>query len=871
MKVLFAVSNEEISESIVKRYQKEYKEIISYKNVYYFNAILKELQKDKSYDRIVISEDLEAFTHTQYDQIDKFIFDRLDSISDEAINLNGEDIPIIIICSDRRTKSEPMLSKFFGIGIYNALLGNDRSVEQVCKLIKKPRVKREAKIYYKIESEEVKYQPESENDVSEVEIQNILAHFKRLGNNEQKYIESFDSIAEQYNDAQLKVICKFLPLNVRATLEEKSPRYQKLVSYNKSVSNSLRNRDKVEDADTGTTEKLLKPKTNEAIMKKPVVIPSSVNMSGKKKLAKKPATINNEEFTENDNHRIEELKENRNTIDNQKMNNNRTNRLGEKANQHMEDIGSILEEIQPTVKNEVIEPKSEYEEIEETPVKPVKRGRGRPRKQPVEETQTEEKPKRGRGRPRKNVAVEQNVTLPGFDNEEENHQKTISQDSKNEFEDDEMVIPGFDEIENQPVQNTNAQNTYKNQIQEDDDYILPGFDEEDDKYEEVEDKNILPGFDEESARYEPVEEDSPMLPFDEDEENDYENTRNKEIIMPGLNSIEESENNLSSQRYEEITPAYQYQNEGRYESARENATRKDEEERAIDIASLLTASSKLACFVGTSKNGTSFIVNNIAKILASRGVDVAILDTTKNRNSYYIYTKNEEDLRELSTQCIENLIKGYAKGIQVEKNLTVYTALEDERYLIENSGQILQTLAKSHTVVLVDCDFETPINYFRQAQEIYLIQSLDVLTIQPLTAFLRDLKSKNILEERKLRIVLNKVVKVRGVNEKTIIGGMAFYNDPSMSFMTELFDRNLIKYISIPFDEDVYASYLGALIDCNITLKGYPKNIMQSLQELASMIYPSPSGKSTYKPPTLTTNNGFSASINSTLDQMKKY
>ena len=34
MKVLFAVSNEEISESIVKGYQKEYKEIISYKNDY---------------------------------------------------------------------------------------------------------------------------------------------------------------------------------------------------------------------------------------------------------------------------------------------------------------------------------------------------------------------------------------------------------------------------------------------------------------------------------------------------------------------------------------------------------------------------------------------------------------------------------------------------------------------------------------------------------------------------------------------------------------------------------------------------------------------------------------------------------------------
>ena len=117
MKVLFAVSNEEISESIVKKYQKEYKQIISYKNVYYFNAILKEIQKDKSYDRIVISEELEAFTHTQYDQIDKFIFEKLDGISDEASNSRGADIPIILICSDRRVKSEEMLVKLFGIGI----------------------------------------------------------------------------------------------------------------------------------------------------------------------------------------------------------------------------------------------------------------------------------------------------------------------------------------------------------------------------------------------------------------------------------------------------------------------------------------------------------------------------------------------------------------------------------------------------------------------------------------------------------------------------------------------------------------------------------------------------------------------------------
>ena len=76
MKVLFAVSSERISETIIKKYQKEYKEILSYKNVYYFNAILKEIQKDRSYDRIVISEDLEPFSTNNYDSIDKFIFEK---------------------------------------------------------------------------------------------------------------------------------------------------------------------------------------------------------------------------------------------------------------------------------------------------------------------------------------------------------------------------------------------------------------------------------------------------------------------------------------------------------------------------------------------------------------------------------------------------------------------------------------------------------------------------------------------------------------------------------------------------------------------------------------------------------------------------
>ena len=219
-------------------------------------------------------------------------------------------------------------------------------------------------------------------------------------------------------------------------------------------------------------------------------------------------------------------------------------------------------------------------------------------------------------------------------------------------------------------------------------------------------------------------------------------------------------------------------------------------------------------------------------------------------------------------ESVNNLLQGVAKGIQSNKNLTVYTSLPDETEGIENAGTILQTLLKKHSLVLIDCDFDTPIEYFEKAQEIYLVQTFDILTIQPLTAFLRELKSKNVLSENKLRVVLNKGVKLRGINDKTIIGGMAYYNDPAMSFMTELFDKNTIRYITIPFSEEVYTKYLENVINCEVSVKGYPKNIIQILNELSNMVYPLVSGKSTYVPPKVE-RNGFTPSINSTLNQMK--
>ena len=288
MKVLFAVSNENISAQIVKKYQKEYKEIISYKNMYYFNSIVKELQRDKSYDRIVISEDLEPFANNNYDAIDKFLFEKLDNISDEATGISGEDIPIILISTDRRTKSEPILVKLFGIGIYNALLGQDRSTANVCALLNKPRSKKEAKIYYKIESDEVNYKSESEENVSEAEIQNIRNHYARLGKDEDRYIESFNNIAAQYNDAQLRIITKFLPLNVKAVLEERSPKYQSVMTFGDTAStiNEMKKKKEEEGLKIGFLNNGTSSKPT-----KPVIVPTAVKKVAIKKAVNNTKTV----------------------------------------------------------------------------------------------------------------------------------------------------------------------------------------------------------------------------------------------------------------------------------------------------------------------------------------------------------------------------------------------------------------------------------------------------------------------------------------------------------------------------------------------------------------------------------------------------
>ena len=888
MKVLFAVSNESISEAIVKKYQQMYKEIISSKNVYYFNAIIKELQKDKSYDRIVVSEDLEPFASKNYDTIDNFIFEKLDSISDEASNVQGEDIPIILISTDRRTKGENILVKLFGIGVYSALIGQDRSIEQVCNLINKPRSKKEAKIYYKISSNEVEYKAESEGNVSEIEIQNILAHYKKLGKNEEKYVESFNSIANQYTDGQLRLIIKFLPLNVKAVLEANCPKYQQVVAYSGEANkqNEYRNpqsrfnkkQEKQQKTDkkaekAGLKIESLKTEKNSAVLSKPVIIPTEVTTENVKKVTTKQNTPNNQiqqrQVSQMANNQVNQRPQMANTQVNQKpqmaneqvsqrpqMANAQVSQRPQMANEQVSQRSQVANEQvsqrpqmanaqvsqNPQIaNNSVIQqiPKVnsqmnqlENNEIDQTQQIPTennvqvqnvqgdsaqpKRGRGRPKKNVTEENTVQEdlQPKRGRGRPKK--VQQENVS--------------VADDNFTQNVDD--TLPGFDDY-----------NANSSSFEQNDDGTLPGFDDYNSGNNAFEQNN-------DTNKSIPEQNNSGTL----SSTNKYTENNNDMISNYNFNH---NYNNTNTQE-EQITTQTPINSE--------------------NTSTLVNGNQKIVGFVGTSKNGTSFIVDNLAQILSRQGIKTAILDLTQNKNAYYIYTKNEEELRKKAMNCMERLQQGVTEGIKVNPNLDVYTSVPGADDQVTNTDNIVNTLLGTYSLVLVDCDFKSDYRYISRLQELYLVQSMDVLTIQPLTAYLRDLKAKGVLDQNKLKIIINKYVRVRSLTEKTIIGGMAFYNDPAMSFMTELFNRETIKYTVIPFDSQAYSKYLEGLVNCEISTDGYSKEILMELRKLANMVYPLIANGARYERANKNQKNqygqydkgAFSPQMNSTLNRMKK-
>ena len=344
----------------------------------------------------------------------------------------------------------------------------------------------------------------------------------------------------------------------------------------------------------------------------------------------------------------------------------------------------------------------------------------------------------------------------------------------------------------------------------------------DDESEDEEDNDII-SLDEDS------EEDDDLIRLDDDEEDvlklDDEESSNVAAFSGIKNKNYNPNYNISSQL-----------NEINEEETVEDKSQEDETQKAHRVNTL--EGQKVVAFVGAHGNGTSFIINNLACLLSEQGIKVAILDLTKNKNSYYIYTENEENLRSIAFSCFDKLKSGIADGIKVNKNLTVYTSLPNSGDELEDKENAINTILNNNSLVLLDCDVDTNYEYFEIAQEIYLVQTLDILTIQPLTSFLKKLNMNKALDEEKIRILINKDIRVNELNDRILISAMSVYNSPDTTYQQDLFNRDTVQYLTIPFEERNYAKYLSELAKCKLKISGYSKALIGSFNKLAKMVYP---------------------------------
>ena len=191
----------------------------------------------------------------------------------------------------------------------------------------------------------------------------------------------------------------------------------------------------------------------------------------------------------------------------------------------------------------------------------------------------EETPKR-RGRPRKNINIEETV--------EEIKPKRRGRPRKNPIEETIDKNEDFDDID---------QNIEIQEVESAD------FENQENDFQEL-DNNMLPGFD--------------------DDEND-EDTNNYNTIENRLPGFEDEDEEVdSTEDYEEYnTSFYSEENTTSYSNNNRNDTYMKTYDNVFDdeeFEGLLSKEKKVVSFVGTSKNGTSFIVNNVAMILSNMGI-----------------------------------------------------------------------------------------------------------------------------------------------------------------------------------------------------------------------------------------------------------
>ena len=244
---------------------------------------------------------------------------------------------------------------------------------------------------------------------------------------------------------------------------------------------------------------------------------------------------------------------------------------------------------------------------------------------------------------------------------------------------------------------------------------------------------------------------------------------------------------------------------------------------------------KVVCFVGAPKVGTTFCINAIATQLYKRDIKVGIVDLTRKRDTYTLYTYDNEGKRAIAAESMKYASNGFNEPLVYGK-LSIYTGVPGEDRKQYNAANVIETAMNNNSVVLIDCDFSTPVDYYRLAQEIYIIQDMDILNVNLITIFLRELKTRGI-PMNKIRVVINKHVKC-ALTAKDILDGIATYTSPDLKMFDPLFTSSEMTYYILPFDQENYVKYVEMMYKYSNAFNQFTREFKENLDQIVNAIYP---------------------------------
>ena len=877
MKVLFAMSEREQSSvnNVVARYYEKYGEVLEYKNVFYFRALIAEVKENKNYDRIVISEDLEQFRARDLEQIDRFLFNNIDKITDEI-----QDADIIFICSDRREKGDPFINKLFSIGIYNFLLGDDRSVNPLCDLIKKPKNKREAKQYLNIDTSSiVDTSMTTDDEVDEFQMRSILGFYEGIKNQPEKYLETFDRISEQYSRKQLMIIIRTLPSSIREVILQ-ADRYkylmpttqpavpQKPVIQQPSIKETkakgggifgvFRRHKAEQDAKPQTP-----PPQFGGVIQQGGQVDLSSNEEEQKQAelmarAKEEAKAREKEEEEKKQAELMARAKAEAVAREQAEFAARTKAEAEaEAREQAELAAKAKAEVEARQQAELAaKAKAEAEAREQAELAAKAKAEAEAREQAelaakakAEAEAREQAELAAKAKAEAEARQQAELAAKAKAEAEAKHKAELDAIAAERREQQRLAeIAKIEEQEKindiekakKEAEILERQKT-SNKASQDNIVVEVG-------------PNLNVG-----GKTNQTEQQSKSTGSNE---NINVTTSQSQTVAAKEKSVSEDEKRMREEQ-EKLAMEQKRIKEEQAKLEEEKRRLREEQEKLINAQNQLKANvtdyqntqqytntpvvtqiapvdyKKMIVLVGANKVGTTFMTNAIAHSMANAKINTSILDMTRDRSMFYLYNQNEKSLRKRAEECMQKVMSGDDCYLEtLNKYLKVYTSipgtLADPRRGYKHKA-IIETVKSNCSLTIVDADFTTPIDYFDQANEVYLVQDMDLLKMPDTTLFLRELKNRG-LDMKKIRIIINKFVKT-SLSQKQIVQTLSSYSDPSMSFYDTVLPGKVMSY-TVPYNLNNYAKYIDSVCSGVLNYKGYSTDFMQAIEEIGAAIFP---------------------------------